>query len=48
MRLARIEQVVWDFILNSVGEKSRVRRDRERLGVTVTPGDCEKNFQDIL
>ncbi len=40
MRLARVEQVVWAFILGPMGEESQVRRDKETLRVAVTPGDC--------
>ena len=39
MRLARVEQAVWGFILGPMGEESQMRRDKETLRIAVTPGD---------
>ena len=38
MRLARVEPVVWGFILDPLREESQVRQDKETLRVAVTPG----------
>ena len=40
MRLARVEQVVWGFILAPMGEESQVQRDKGTLRIAVTPGGC--------
>lgn len=38
VRLARVEPVVWGFILDPLREESQVRQDKETLRVAVTPG----------
>ena len=44
MRFARVQQVVWGFILDPMGEEPQLQQDRERLGVAVTRRLQGKNF----